>query len=551
MKIQRKDLFFMKCSRCGADCDPSQLFCLRCGNPLNGNKTEGEVIKEVEVPIEDMVNAISFNDDNDDIDLIIDRDISRQNKKNNNMSSGKAPKKAVGSNGQGNGAVRSSSSDGNGTKKPVQNKNTGRPQSAGKGENNKNRESKKADNNSKKKKIIIGSVIAAVLVVVVIVAVIITKSGNYDDHYSKGMTYYESGNVDSSIKEFSKAVSAADSTQEKIAANEMLWKSYLKKDNTDAEQINVLNELVKLDPNNETYYTSLITLYQSIEDQTSIDNLINSVEDSQLRETLKKFDGKTPVPSVEPGSYDKPISLEFTVAKGHKIYYTINGGDATSSSDVYKKAIEFSEQGEYLVKAISIDKKGKQSEQFTGKYILSFTNVNEPVISLDNGTYNERKKVTVTADAGCKIYYTTDESVPTKDSKEYTKPFKIPEKNTVYSFVAIDEKGVSSKVVTRVYNYKKVYVYDYNKAISNLTNLLISKGKMENAFGSYEDGSVMYFEYQSLEEIKDKSYYIINATKESKTGETLSNDTFAFETDTGMCYKAKLSGGKYQLSDIE
>lgn len=44
----------MKCTKCGADCDPRQLFCLRCGTPLNANKSEEEVIKEVEVPIEDM-----------------------------------------------------------------------------------------------------------------------------------------------------------------------------------------------------------------------------------------------------------------------------------------------------------------------------------------------------------------------------------------------------------------------------------------------------------------------------------------------------------------
>lgn len=177
--------------------------------------------------------------------------------------------------------------------------------------------------------------------------------------------------------------------------------------------------------------------------------------------------------------------------------------------------------------------------------------MNAPVVSLDSGTYNEREKVTVTADAGCTIYYTTDGTIPTADSKEYKKPFKIPEVNTVYYFIAIDEKGVSSDVVTRVYDYKKVYTYDYNRAVSGLTNVLISKGIMENTFGSYEDGSAMYLKYESVEKIDTEYYYIISATKESEQGNTISSETYAFGCDNGMSYAVKFTGGQYQLSQIE
>lgn len=89
-----------------------------------------------------------------------------------------------------------------------------------------------------------------------------------------------------------------------------------------------------------------------------------------------------------------------------------------------------------------------------------------PVVSIDSGVYDTQKKITVTADADCKIYYTKDGSIPDSKSTEYTKEIKMPKGNTVFSFIAMNSEGIYSKVVTRVYDYEEVYEYSYDQAVS-------------------------------------------------------------------------------------
>lgn len=511
----------MKCSKCGAECDSRQLFCLRCGTPLDNRKSEEEVIKEVEVPIEDMVDVISIEEEDDDIDLIIGRDLSRMN---------------------------------NRTKHEQRERDNYNRQNLERNSNNINEDDKDenvSDNNSKKKIIIGVSIgVAALVIILLVVWFIFGNSGKYDEYYQNGMNLYEKGKVQASATQFIKAADVAKKDEDIIEANLMLWKVYSQLDGYETELIDVLTTLIELEPDNESYYEALIVVYQGLNDQASIDELIQSVEDEALKTKLKEFDGTTPVPTVTAGEYDKPISIELTAMSGSTIYYTLNGGNASTSSEVYTSSIELKEEGEYTVKAIAVDKKGKKSRQFEGKYILKFGSVSAPVVSLDSGTYTERKKIEVTADSGCKIYYTTDETTPTSKSKEYKKPFKMPEKNTVYQFIAIDEKGVCSDVVTRVYSFNREFKFDYDSAVAGITSILIADGIMENDFGTYEDGSAMYFEYQSVEEIDKEFYYIITATKESEAGSTLSSETYAFGCNNGEKYKASFSGGKYVLEEI-
>ena len=51
--------------------------------------------------------------------------------------------------------------------------------------------------------------------------------------------------------------------------------------------------------------------------------------------------------------------------------------------------------------------------------------VHQPVFSQESGFYNSSFSLTLTADEGCKVYYTTDGSDPTEHSTEYTGPITI------------------------------------------------------------------------------------------------------------------------------
>ena len=144
------------------------------------------------------------------------------------------------------------------------------------------------------------------------------------------------------------------------------------------------------------------------------------------------------------------------------------------------------------------------------------------------------------------MYYTTDGTVPTEDSKQYKKGIKIPKGNNIYYFVAIDEEGVVSNVVTRAYNYQPTKI-SYGDAVNRLTSSLVSNGKLENSSGVFENGNIAYFNYETTAEIDGKDYYIIVCDIENAKGTTKSSETYAVACEDGTCSKAVSNGSSYTL----
>lgn len=73
-----------------------------------------------------------------------------------------------------------------------------------------------------------------------------------------------------------------------------------------------------------------------------------------------------------------------------------------------------------------------------------------PVIKTAEGNYKYKIKAEVEAHAG-KLYYTTDGTLPTDASTEYTEPVEMPEGKTTFQVVAYNEKGIPSEVASHVY----------------------------------------------------------------------------------------------------
>ena len=104
-----------------------------------------------------------------------------------------------------------------------------------------------------------------------------------------------------------------------------------------------------------------------------------------------------------------------------------------------------------------------------------------PDFSIESGFYEDELSLKLTASAGCEIYYTTDGSAPTTESKHYTRPIKITDrtdepndismnrsatypytvmnyvpteniaKSTVIRAIEADENGTVSNAVTHSY----------------------------------------------------------------------------------------------------
>lgn len=147
-------------------------------------------------------------------------------------------------------------------------------------------------------------------------------------------------------------------------------------------------------------------------------------------------DVSTPVISV---SDSHVLSISCTT-EGATLYYTTDGSQPSAASSVYNSPIELT--GNCTVKAVAI-KDGHSSEFST--YVVSDFICATPVISQSAGSNH----VTITTDTpNASIYYTLDNSVPSKDSTPYTGEVQIT-KSCVVKAIAYKADYKESAIATQ------------------------------------------------------------------------------------------------------
>jgi len=160
---------------------------------------------------------------------------------------------------------------------------------------------------------------------------------------------------------------------------------------------------------------------------------------------------QTNAPLISPASQSFTGSVTVTitdVTPGATIYYTTDGTAATTSSPVYTGS--FVVTNTETVSAIAL----APGSVASGSTSATYTNSNQtgPVIfSLASGTYATPQILTLSdSQTGVTIYYTTDGTVPTKASTQYTGSISVGVSETV-SAIAVASGGATSGVGTRTY----------------------------------------------------------------------------------------------------
>jgi FOG: PKD repeat len=132
------------------------------------------------------------------------------------------------------------------------------------------------------------------------------------------------------------------------------------------------------------------------------------------------------------------------------IYYTLDGSDPTNSSLVYNGPLSINVTT--LLKYVAVDVAGNwaaiQEQLYTIDKIAPTASA-----SVNAGTYNVSKTVTLKMSENGAIYYTTNGSTPTSSSKKYAGAITISSTTTL-KFLAIDNAGNPSSV------YSVQYVID-------------------------------------------------------------------------------------------
>lgn len=179
-------------------------------------------------------------------------------------------------------------------------------------------------------------------------------------------------------------------------------------------------------------------VYAGTETQLSVYGLLNGQQVAAL-------------PTIAPGSQNFSGSISVTIADttaNSTIYYTLDGTTPSSASTVYTGPITLT--GTATVQAIASASGYLQSAVATASYV-NVTQATPPVLTPGGGTYSAAVQVAMSdSTAGAAIYYTTDNSTPTKASNLYTAPITVSATETVNA-IAIAPGLANSAVTSATY----------------------------------------------------------------------------------------------------
>lgn len=162
--------------------------------------------------------------------------------------------------------------------------------------------------------------------------------------------------------------------------------------------------------------------------------------DYEYREALDLSGGELTITYDSGHTEIVPMTDEKVSASG---FYGANGEFPAENSEVEVTVTYTAEEGVY-------DPAHEGGAQFSSTFkarIKELSTLDAPVIDPNGGSFSESCKVSITAQEGATIFYTTDGTDPTADSNKYTAPFTITEDATVKA-IAIKENARDSKIAS-------------------------------------------------------------------------------------------------------
>jgi sugar lactone lactonase YvrE len=204
-----------------------------------------------------------------------------------------------------------------------------------------------------------------------------------------------------------------------------------------------------------------------IEDDTVIryftvesSGLRSSVQEVFYRIRLKEpFEGELRTVADPPaGMYSKRVRVTLSTKEGATIYYTIDGSDPSTDSDIFRMPVDLTV--DTLLKFFAVDADGSmesvREEMYRFKLASQMIDTTPPEAKVAPlpGDYRAGDLIRLTANEESEIYYSLDGSDPTEESFKYEGPFWLTQSSEL-RFLAEDSDGNRSGIYSETYHLDK------------------------------------------------------------------------------------------------
>jgi hypothetical protein len=212
------------------------------------------------------------------------------------------------------------------------------------------------------------------------------------------------------------------------------------------------------------------------------------------------------------------------------LFYTLDGSLPSEKSTPYKGTIYIPKKGVATLKVFAKDLAGNIKDDFSQKFSFDTT----PPKLMTNpkpGLYNKPIKITIRANEKTKIFYTLNNTMPTKESAVYSRPISLTKDGkTVLTFFGLDEGDNQSKLFSVIYTV-------------DLTPPAVQP-RIER------DTSNKKFTVTFVHDEHDRIYYTTNGSEPSFASKKYSGPFTVFAGQSVKYFAVDLAGNKTRVIDL-
>ena len=292
----------------------------------------------------------------------------------------------------------------------------------------------------------------------------------------------------SAIKYMEKALSL-DSTD---ISRKYTLVDYYFADGQDDKALLLLWEIIYAkDASSANAYQRMLNYYEERKDYAKIEEILSSCEDQAIIAQFGNFMANPPEFSMPAGTYDDVITLNISSNTNGTIYYTMDGTEPTTNSEVFTAPLTF-ELGSYTVKAIFVNSMGVQSDVATAQYTIYIRIPDAPVVFPESGSFTKPVWITAFGMKYCTVHYTTDGTIPTMDSPLYTNPIPMPLGSSHFIFASYSQEGVLGETLDMQYTLMPDAKVAPQQVIDALIQYNINTGRTTDNYGHLPGSNTRY-----------------------------------------------------------